>query len=90
LDKGGEGKAEGSSDLERRVGLLEEGFRYVRTQIDAIKNDVGEVKVGVARLDERVRGVEVAIKELRSDVKWVIALIIVSILNPILLRLVFK
>jgi hypothetical protein len=41
------------------VGLLEEGFRYARAQIDAIKNDVGEVKVGVARLDERVRGMEV-------------------------------
>jgi hypothetical protein len=51
---------------------------------------VGKIKVGVARLDERVKGVEAAIRELRSDAKWVIALVIASILVPILLKLIFK
>lgn len=69
--------------------MLEEDFRYVRTQIDAIKNDMGEIKVGLARLDERVRGMETIVKDLRSDVRWIIALIIVSILIPILLKLLF-
>ncbi|KPV62286.1 MAG: hypothetical protein AOA65_1910 [Candidatus Bathyarchaeota archaeon BA1] len=97
MDESKESKAEGPSNLERRVGLLEEDFRYVRSQIDAIKNDIGEIKVGLARLDERVGGLEGVVKglqsdvkQLRSDMKWVIALIIVSILIPILLKLVFK
>jgi hypothetical protein len=41
LNKSGEGEAEGPSSLERRVDLLEEDFRYMRTQIDAIKTTWG-------------------------------------------------